>query len=810
MNTTQYRFVLLSMTSPTMHLLSRNHLFKSAILLLWLVSFFTLSSSAQKITINGFVKDSLTGETLQGASVYAQEAQKGTSTNMYGFFSLTLSQAKEKVVVSFVGYQSKIILLDTARGLTQDILLVPASYYATNVTVVGRKKENNVQAAQMGKVDLTIERIKQIPAFLGEVDIMKALQLLPGVRNAGEGNAGLYVRGGGPDQNLIVLDDAVVYNSGHLFGFFSIFNGDAIKNVSLIKGGMPAQYGGRLSSVVDVTMKDGNNQGYDFEGGIGTIASRFSAQGPIEKGKSSFLVAGRRTYIDALVRPFINSGSNLYGSGYYFYDLNTKMNFKLSPKDRLFISGYFGRDVFTFKNKQRAFNTDIPWGNTTATVRWNHIFNNKLFSNTSLVYNDYQFRFDALQNDFRIALSSGIRDLNAKVDFDFFPRPEHKVKFGAQYIYHTFLPNLVSGSQGETTFNPQNTGKKFANEYAVYVQDDWDLTNNFRISAGLRASGFTQVGPYTKFTRDEFGNAIDSTIYGKGSPVKTYGGLEPRLTLRLNTGASSSIKAAVTRNLQYIHLATNSGTTLPTDLWVPSTYRVNPQKGWQYAAGYFQNFKENTWETSVEVYYKTMENQIEYKEGYTPSLNDPEEDFTFGRGWSYGAEFFVNKVKGRFNGWIGYTLSWTWRQFDNLNGGEKFPAKYDRRHDLSLVANYSLSKKWKLGGVFVYGTGNAATFPERFYVINGVLTQEASRINAYRLASYHRADVSATYTPKPNSTRKYKSSWVFSIYNLYSRLNPYFIYFDQQGDPLQGTQQLKAYQVSLFPILPSITWNFKF
>jgi hypothetical protein len=642
------------------------------------------------------------------------------------------------------------------------------------------------------------------------VDILKALQLLPGVRNAGEGNAGLYVRGGGPDQNLIILDDAVVYNPGHLFGFFSVFNGDAIKNVSLIKGGMPAQYGGRLSSVVDVTMKDGNNQQTQVEGGIGTIASRVSLQGPIEKGKSSYLIAARRTYIDALVTPFIKKDANLYGSGYYFYDMNAKMNFRLSNKDRLFLSGYFGRDVFDFNNKQRAFSTSIPWGNSTATVRWNHVFSKRLFANTTLVFNDYKFKFDATQNDFRIVLTSGIRDWNAKADFDYFPVPEHRIKFGGQFIYHTFLPNQVSGSQGETDFTPSNTGNKYAREYAAYVQDDWEITDKLKLNAGLRWSGFGQVGPYTLYNRDAFGNPLDSTFYGKGKTVKQYGGLEPRLTVRQSLGQNSSVKAAVTRNLQYIHLATNSGTTLPTDLWVPSTYRVQPQKSWQYAAGYFQNLKDNTIEASVEVYYKTMSNQIEYKEGFTPSLRDPEEDFTFGKGWSYGIELLVNKTKGKLTGWIGYSLSYTWRQFDSLNFGQKYPAKYDRRHDLSVVANYDLSPKWKFGAVFVYASGNATTYPERFYVINGVLTQEFSRINAYRMPAYHRADVSATLTPKPFSKKRFKSSWVFSIYNVYSRLNPYFIYFSQEGDPLQGTQTIKALQVSLFPIIPAVTWNFKF
>lgn len=780
---------------------------------LFLTIFFVASityTHAQKITISGFIKDSLTGESLQGANIAIEPSGKGVMSNAYGFFSITLEAGKYNMLVSYVGYQPKQIQLNAAKDVQADVLLIPAAYASTQVTVIGRKRESNVQSAQMGRVDLTMERIKQIPAFLGEVDILKALQLLPGVRNAGEGNSGLYVRGGGPDQNLIVLDDAVVYNTGHLFGFFSIFNGDAIKNVTLIKGGMPAQYGGRLSSVVDVTMKDGNNQEYQVEGGIGNIASRIAVQGPIEKGKSSFIFAARRTYVDALVKPFISKDANLYGSGYYFYDINAKMNFKLGEKDRLFLSGYFGRDVFDFNNKERSFNTSIPWGNSTATIRWNHVFNRKLFANTTVVYNDYKFKFDATQNDFRIVLSSGIKDLNAKVDFDFFPAPEHKVKFGVQYTYHTFLPNQVSGSQGSVEFNPTNTGKKYANEFAAYIQDDWDVTDKFRIGAGLRVSAFSQIGPYYKYEKDANGNPGDSTFYGSGQRVEDYGGFEPRLTLRYNTGKNSSVKAAVTRNLQYIHLATNSGTTLPTDLWVPSTYRVRPQEGWQYAAGYFQNFKDNMYEASVEVYYKNMRNQIEYKEGYTPSLNDPEEEFTFGKGWSYGAEFFINKSKGRLTGWIGYTLSWTWRQFDSLNGGIKFPAKYDRRHDMSVVVNYNLTPKWKLGGIFVYGTGNAATFPERFYVIGGVLTQEFSNINAYRLPAYHRADISGTYTPKPNSTKKYRSSWVFSIYNVYSRLNPYFIYFGQTGDPLAGTQEINAYQVSLFPIIPSVTWNFKF
>ncbi len=783
---------------------------------LWTILFFFGGSIfpqftfGQKYTLNGYITDSISGENLIGASLSIANSNKGVTSNNYGFYSITLEKGRYLIGFSFAGYEPKAITVQLDSSLDFSCQLVPASYRVNNeVIVTAERRDRNIAAAQMGRFDLSIEKIKQIPALLGEVDVLKALQFLPGVSNAGEGNAGIYVRGGGPDQNLIMLDDAVVYNPGHLFGFFSVFNGDAVKNVSLIKGGMPAQFGGRLSSVIDITMKDGNNQEYEAEGGIGLIASRISAQGPIEKGKSSFMLSARRTYIDALVKPFIPKTANLFGSGYFFFDLNMKVNFKLSEKDRLFISGYMGQDVFNFNSAQRDFKTNVPWGNRTGTLRWNHVFNRKLFANTTLVYNDYKFKFDATQNDFRVVLSSGIRDLNAKVDFDWYPAPEHRVKFGGQYIFHTFLPNQFSGSQGETELPTQNTANKYARDYALFVQDDWEISPKLQLNAGLRWSGFAQVGPYNQEVKDADGNVISTQRFGKGKTVKRYGGLEPRLTGRYKLDATTALKGGITRNLQYIHLATNSASTLPTDLWVSSTFRVPPQTGWQYALGYFKNFERNKWETSVEIYYKTMESQIEYREGYTPSLNDPEEDFVFGKGWSYGAEFFINKTRGRLNGWIGYTLSWTWRKFPDLNEGKKYPAKFDRRHDISVVANYELSKKWKMGGVFIYASGNAATFPERFFIVDGVLTQEFSSINAYRLPAYHRADISFTYTPKPNSKKKFKSSWVFGAYNVYSRLNPYFIFFGQDGDPLQGTQQIEAVQVSIFPIIPSVTWNFK-
>ena len=768
------------------------------------------SVAQKKYTISGYAKDLQNGETLIGATITVKGNSKGITSNQYGFYSITLLDGNYELICSYAGYQPKIteVKLDADQSLNFDLITRSA---LQEVFITAKKTDGNVKNAQMGKFVLPIEQIKAIPAFLGEVDLLKTIQLLPGVRNAGEGSAGIYVRGGGPDQNLIMLDDAIVYNTGHLFGFFSIFNSDAIKNVSLIKGGMPAQYGGRLSSVLDISMKEGNDKKFQVEGGIGLIASRISIQGPIKKNKASFIISARRTYIDALTKPFIKKTSQFYGSGYYFYDLNAKMNYKFSEKDRLYISGYFGRDVFNFVNGKRSLDVNIPWGNATGTVRYNHVFNKRLFGNTSFVFNNYNFSFQAAQSNFKIKLASGIRDVTLKQDFDLYPFTNHKIKFGGLYTYHKFTPSVVSGMQDTVVFKPQNPQAKFAHEAAVYLQDDWDVSYKIKINAGLRYSWFQQIGPYNIYTTDANGNRTDSTKFSSGQPVKTYGGLEPRFTLRYGINDETSIKASVTRNLQYIHLVSNSGSTLPTDLWVPSTYKVKPQISWLYAAGLFKNFNNNTFETSVELYYKSMQNQIEYEEGYTPNtLEDTEKFFTFGKGWSYGSEFFINKTKGRLTGWIGYTLSYTWRKFPALNFGEKYPAKYDRRHDLSVVALYELNKRWKLSATFVYGSGNATTLPQRFYLVNGVLTQEYSRINEYRLPAYHRLDFAGIYSPKKNEGRKWHSEWVFSVYNVYSRKNPYFIYFDQNGSAYDGSLKVQGKQVSLFPIIPAVTWNFKF
>jgi len=774
-----------------------------------LIPFFSFSQN--KFTVSGYVKDSLSGETLISSAVSILGESKGITSNQFGFYSITLPAGTYNLVCTYVGYISQIKTIDLKANVEYNFELAPRITTEQAVIVSAKKRDANVKNAQMGKIDLSINQVKSIPAFLGEIDILKTIQLLPGVQSAGEGSSGLYVRGGGPDQNLILLDDAVVYNTGHLFGFFSIFNGDAIKSTSLIKGGMPAQYGGRLSSVLDISMKEGNDKNFAVQGGIGLIASRLSIEGPIKKNKASFIISARRTYIDALAKPFIKKSSSFYGSGYYFYDLNAKINYKFSEKDRIYLSGYFGKDKFDFVNGQQSLKVHIPWGNSTATLRYNHVFNNRLFSNTTVVYNDYKFDFGANQNNFQLNLNSGIRDINIKEDFDLYSFANHKLKFGALYTYHTFTPSVVSGKQDSVEFEPNNAQQKYAREGAIYIQDDWDVSDKIKINAGIRESGFQQVGNYKAYTTDDNGNRTDSSVYKKGQPVITYFGFEPRFTIRYAITDETSIKASVTRNLQYIHLVSNAGTTLPTDLWVPSTLKVKPQESWLYALGLFKNYNDNTYETSVEVYYKQLKNQIEYKEGYTPAtLDDTENFFTFGKGWSYGTELFINKTRGRLTGWIGYTLSWTYRKFPGLNFGEKYFAKYDRRHDLSVVGIYELSKKWKLSGTFVFGSGNAATLPQRFYIFEGVLTQEYSRINEYRLPSYSRLDLGAIYTPNKHPQRKLKSEWVFSVYNAYNRKNPYFIYFDQTGNPYDGSLNVQAKQVSIFPVIPSVTWNFKF
>ena len=761
---------------------------------------------AQKVSLSGYMRDAQTGESIISGTVYLKEADLAVQTNTYGFYSASVKPGIYTVTFSYVGY----------TALTQTMNLIAnksfnaemqSSTTLKEVEITAGRKDDNVKNAEMGTVTLSMAQIKTLPVLFGEVDLLKSLQLLPGVQSAGEGSAGFYVRGGGPDQNLVLLDDAPVYNTGHLFGFFSVFNSDAIKDVTLIKGGAPANYGGRLSSVVDVSMKEGNMKEYHVEGGIGLIASRLLLEGPIKKNKGSFMLAGRRTYIDALARPF---SSKLKNIGYYFYDLNLKANYRLGDKDRVYLSGYMGLDKFEFQNPTGTFKANIPWGNKTATARWNHQFSDKLFVNTTLVYNDYNFASNFSENTFGIKIASGITDYSAKSDFDYYSNFNHHFKAGISYTHHKFVPNQISGVADSIKLDPNNAFIKYAHEAGAYILDDFEPTKWWKINVGLRYSWFGQIGPYTAYDYDANGKITDSTKYSAGQLVKTYGGWEPRFNMRFSLNDNSSLKTSIAKTYQYIDMVTNNGTTLPTDVWVPSTYIVKPQMAWQYSAGYFRNFMDNMVETSIEVYYKDMKNQVQYKDDYVPNVTqDPELSYVFGTGTAYGAEFFVNKTKGKFTGWIGYTLSWTYEKFPDLNNGNPFPAKYDRRHDLSLVGTYSLSKKWVFSSVFVYGSGNAITLPTSYYFIDGNLQEHFSAVNAYRLPAYHRLDIAATYTPQHAKPRKWQGSWTFSIYNVYDRHNPYFLYVDNEGTVTKGIT-VTVYEVYILPILPSITYNFKF
>ena len=778
----------------------------SAWVRLWMLCISVILSSnfatgQDNATISGYIKDTLSGETLIGANVYlAANNNTGTVSNTYGFYSITLPTGLHTLVFSYVGFQQKAIAVNLQANMTINVNL--SEGIAMKEVVVEAKAEaedDNVESTSMGRVNLPVEQIKMIPALLGEIDVLKTIQLLPGVSSAGEGSAGFYVRGGGADQNLILLDEAVVYNSGHFLGFFSVFNSDAIKNTTLIKGGIPAAYGGRLSSVLDIQMKEGNNQEFEAEGGIGLISSRLTLQGPLKKDKSSFLISGRRTYGFDLAQPLIKK-TDFAGTNYFFYDLNAKVNYQFSQRDRLYLSGYFGRDVLNFQQPDRDFVFRLPYGNATATLRWNHVLQDKLFFNLSAIYNDYQFKAGFAQEEFRFDVFSGVRDFNLKLDFDYFPSNHHQVKAGIHGTHHRLTPNIVTGTDGETEFESAARAK-YGNEFAIYAQDDWQLTPRVRVNLGLRAALFQQTGPYA--------SGITGDTFGSGEVVTTYQSLEPRIYINTSLSSTSSIKAGVTSTTQFLHLVSNSSSTLPADVWVPSSELVKPQRGWQYALGYFRNFDRDIYEASVEVYYKSLKDQIDYRESFVDnSVDEVEDEFVFGEGQAYGAEFFIRKSGLPWNGWIGYTLSRTERTFPSIENGRTYPAAYDRTHDMSLVANYVINKKWTAGLVFIYATGKAFTPVERLYIIDGDLQTDYGGRNSQRLEPYHRMDLSVTWTPKPESVKKFRSNWVFSIYNVYNRKNTFFLYTDYDTDLETGTASAKAYKVSIFPILPSVTWNF--
>lgn len=750
------------------------------------------------ITISGYVKSSDNGEGLIGSTIYIEELKTGTITNTYGFYSLTIPKGKYTIRYSYMGFETVRIPMDFDADIVKNIELKPSSLLMEEVVVHGEIEDKNIRKADMGVIKLSPMETKAIPVIFGEQDILKTIILLPGVNAGTEGTTGFYVRGGGVDQNLIILDEAPVYSAAHLMGFFSVFNSDAIKDVELYKGNAPANYGGRLSSILDIKMNDGNSKKFSTSGGLGLLSSRLTVEGPIVKDKASFIVSGRRSYADMFL--IFSKNKTFRKTKLYFYDLNAKANYTIDEKNKVFLSGYFGRDVFKVEDQ-----FGLNWGNKTATLRWNHIFNNKLFLNSSLIYSNYNYGFGFNLSNNMLNINSGIRDINVKEDFQYFINANNKLKFGINAIHHTYHPGEID-AEDDGFFNSVFMGKKQAYEGAAYISHELSISEKINLTYGFRFSGFMAVGADTVYAYNADDEVINTEIYSRGETIKQYGVVEPRATINYILNNKSSIKVSYSRNAQYVHLLSNSSASMPTDVWIPSSKNVKPQIADQLAAGYFRNFNDNMFEASVEVYYKNLKNQIDYQNGAEIMLNkNVESQLVFGKGRAYGVELYVKKRKGKLTGWIGYTLARTEKSIDAIDNGNWYPAKQDRTHDISIVAIYQMNKKWNFSANWVFNTGNAVTFPSGKYQVGEFTVPVYTSRNGYRMPNYHRLDIGATYTPKKKN--RWESSWNFSIYNVYGRRNAFSITF-QENENNPG--QTEALRLALFQVIPSITYNFKF
>lgn len=820
-------------------------LFSYSLLVLTLL---TSTLSAQNVTLSGVIRSQSSGETLIGATIALPSLSKGGYTDAYGFYSLSLPQSSDSVEIKFFinGYKSVNQKITLEKDQRIDVELGELSLDEVEITANSVAEE--VNSTQMSVSRITVAEAKKLPALFGEVDIIKTLQLKPGVSAGSEGNSGIYVRGGGADQNLILLDNTVLYNPSHLFGFFSTFNSDAVKSAEIYKGGFPGQYGGRLSSVIDVKLKEGNRRKFSGAGGIGLIASRLTLEGPIVKDKSSFMISGRRTYADLITSGInrLNADNESFNPipDYFFYDLNGKVNYELSDKDQLFISGYLGRDRFKFEDDNFNFNFD--WGNTNANLRWNHFFNQKLYVNTSLSYTDYEYVIANRFDDFSFELGSKISDGALRTDFTWIPNAKHTVRFGVSGIHHRFGVGRLEASAGEqdSTFNFDAGDIYYGMEWGAYVYDEIEFNSKFKLNLGLRASAFQD---FTWLYQDQ--NPRDDSTF--------YGFLEPRASLKYSLAENVSIKASYARMAQYLHLVANSGTTLPTDIWYPSTLRVPPQSSQQVAAGISWGIGDSYLITN-EVYYKWLENQVDFKDGANLFVNDDlESEFVFGSGWAYGNEFYIEKTRGKLTGWIGYSLAWSLRQFDDsvrngdidlsnvINDGEPFFARNDKRHDISVVAIYSLPRYWSswlktnlrfpfrnlqeitVSGAWDFRSGAAYTQAAGFlpFFGEGFLTTltgqgntpgsaapisfipDFTNRNNARLPDYHKLDLAMTLAFKPKWG---ETELIISAYNAYNRRNAFFVFIDTRTNDAGVPTGFQGRLVSLFPIIPSFSWNFKF
>jgi hypothetical protein len=761
----------------------------------------TLSSFGQKkYSVSGTIKDGSTGEQLIGATIRIKELpQGGTATNSYGFYSIYAPEGEYTLLFTYTGYDAIEQKISLHQNTIINLPLKAKNDLKEVVISADRPNNDNVASPQMGVEKLNMAQINQVPVLLGERDILKTLSLLPGVKSAGEGNTGFYVRGGGADQNLILLDEATVYNASHFFGFFSTFNSDAIKDVSLYKGGMPAEFGGRLSSVLDIKMNEGNNKDYTVQGGLGLISSRIKVEGPIVQDKGSFMISARRTYIDFFLKA--SSDTTIKGSSIYFYDLNAKANYHFDDKNAIYLSGYFGKDVLGLKN---TFGTN--WGNSTGTIRFNHLFNDRLFSNTSIIYSNYNYVVQSFLSNDGFKATSQITDVNLKEDLAYSMGDNHTLKFGLNILHHDISPGDITVPQ-TSSFNNVHVEKRYGYENAAYVSDEWKANDKLTFLSGVRLSGLFLLGPGTFKTYDAAGDSTGSKTYKSGQLVKTYINLEPRFSASYVFNDQNSLKFSYNRNTQNIHLLSNSTSNTPTDLYVMSSNNIKPEIADQVSTGWFKNSKDNVYEFSAEVYYKWLQNQIDYKDGAQLLVNQGvESQLTYGTGRAYGLELFLKKKYGRFNGWIGYTLSRTERKFADINNGNYYPATQDRTHDVSVVGIYQLNKRWTFSGAFVYGTGNAVTYPTGKYNIGGLTTFSYSERNGYRMPSTNRLDIGATLEGKQH--KKYHSSWTFGIYNVYAHRDPYTITF-RDSKTVPGTTE--AVETSIFATrIPSVTWNFKF
>ena len=774
---------------------------KNYVLCLLLICSAFTAVAQRKITIGGVIKSKSNGETVIGASVKADSAA-GTITNDYGFYSLTVPEGEYTLEVTSLGMHPQYFDVNLTKDTTVNLSLDDETQKLNEVTITESTGGRSLSSAQTSVERLTTKEIANIPVLFGEKDVLKAIQLLPGIKSAGDGNSGMFVRGGAADQNMILLDEAPVYNASHLLGFFSTFNSDAVKDITVYKGGMPAQYGGRLSSVLDIRMNDGNNQDFDVSGGVGLISAKLNVEGPIQKDKSSFLITGRRTYADM----FLKLSDKYKDNSLYFYDINAKVNYILGEKDRLYVSGYFGKDKLGASfGEGQGFGLD--WGNATATLRWNHIFNNKLFSNTSFIFSNYKYKISIKTGAYDFNIFSQIQDFNLKEELQWYLNNKNTIKIGFNSIHHTIRPGEVT-SGDESTLTTTKLQRRYSLENAVYATNNWKALDNLNVSYGLRLSAFTILGKGDFYDVDGAGQVIDTMSYNSGQVVKTYLNLEPRISASWQFNKSSSVKASYVRNTQNLHLISNSTSSSPTDKWLASTNLIKPEISDQVSVGYYKNIGANgNYELTVEAYYKTMQNQIDYRDGanvYT-SNNAIESELLFGKGRSYGLEFLMKKKVGRLSGWVSYTLSKTEKQINGINNNDWYNARQDRTHDIAIVASYQLSKKWNLSANWVYYTGDAITFPAGKYQIDGETVYYYTQRNAYRMPSYHRLDLGATC--KLKETKKWSHELSFSLYNAYGRENAYTIIFrDNKDDPTKT----EAVKIALFKFIPSISYNFKF